>query len=155
MLCTLETPVYQLQSLSAWRTEVWACAERELYLLPSPVIFPAPFFSFAGHLLGRLHFGGEKFFDRRIRCIGRKCGSRCVVEQDIHVNFWVNFTWFSLCRFVCPLTETCSFWCGLKDLLTSSCTSYWQSCPWPLKLMTTHGILHRMWWLWAVQERMG
>ena len=49
---------------------------------------------------------------------GSKCGSRWVVEQDIHVNFRVNFTWFSLCLFVCPLTESCSFWRGLKDLFT-------------------------------------
>ena len=43
---------------------------------------------------------------------------------------------------------------GVAWKISSSCAKYWQSCPWPLELMTTHGI-HRMWWFWAVQERMG
>ena len=92
--CALCGLLFQLQSLSAWRTEVWACIERELYLLPFPVIFPAPVFSFAGHLLGRLRFGGKSFWESFliVGLYGRKCGSRWVVEQDIHVNFCVNLT---------------------------------------------------------------
>ena len=153
MLCTLQTSVPVAKSISL---ENWSLSMRRKRALSPPLscYFPCPIFFFCWAFTRKASFWGGKFFDRRIRCIGRKCGSRCVVEQDIHVNFWVNFTWFSLCLLVCPLTETCSFWCGVKDLLTSSCTSYWQSCPWPLKLMTTHGI-HRMWWFWAVQERMG
>ena len=52
------------------------------------------------------------------------------------------------CEFLGQLYMVFSLpFCLSLDLLTSSCTSYWQSCPWPLTLMTTHEI-HRMWWLY-------
>ena len=44
---------------------------------PLQLLFLPPFFSFAGHLLGRLHFGGKSFWEKLFDCIGldgRKCG---------------------------------------------------------------------------------
>ena len=51
----------------------------------------------------------------RILGLGERKG-RWAMEQDFHGDFQVNVTWF-FCLFLrYPLTELCSFWCGLKDL---------------------------------------
>ena len=38
------------------------------------------------------------------------------MKQGFHGNFQVNVTWFLPCSLV-SLTELCSFWYGLKNLL--------------------------------------
>ena len=48
---------------------------------------------------------------------------------------FLPFSWVSL-------TELWSFWYGLKDLFTLQVG--WQSCPWPLKLMTSQAV-ERTW----------
>ena len=88
-----------------------------LFLSPSSLAFPAPFFSFVGHLLGFILEG--KFFGIAFRIIGldgRKC--RRVVEQDFHRNFGSTFHGFFLPFSPASLTKSCSFWYGLKDLFT-------------------------------------
>ena len=52
----------------------------------------------------------------RILGLGERKG-RWVVKQDFHGNFRVNVTWFFAFSLV-SLTESCSFWYGLKDLFT-------------------------------------
>ena len=42
---------------------------------------------------------------------------RWVLEQDVHWNCWVKVAWF-LPFSATPLTESYSFWYGLKNLFT-------------------------------------
>ena len=61
-----------------------------------------------------------KFFGKAFRIVGldeREGRLRWVVKKDFHGNFWVNVTWFLPFSPV-SLTESCSFWYGLKDLFT-------------------------------------
>ena len=76
------------------------------------------FFSFAGHLVDFILVG--KFLGKAFRIVGldeREGRLRWVVKKDFHGNFWVNVTWFWPFSLV-SLTESCSFWYGLKDLFT-------------------------------------
>ena len=72
-----------------------------LLLSPSSLAFPAPFFSFVGHLLGFILEG--KFLGIAFRIIGldgRKCS--WVVEQDFHRNFWGQLFMVYFCLFLLP-----------------------------------------------------
>ena len=74
------------------------------------------FFSFAGNLLSFTLLGivfGKAF---RILELDERKGRW--VKQDFHGNFWVNVTWFFLPFSPVSLTESRSFWYGLKDLFT-------------------------------------
>ena len=52
----------------------------------------------------------------RILGLGERKG-RWAIEQDFHGDLQVNLAWFLPFSPV-SLTELCSFWYGLKDLLT-------------------------------------
>ena len=59
----------------------------------------------------------QKVFGKASRILGlNERNGRWVVRQDFHRYFWVNVTWF-LANFLVSLTESCSFWYGLRDLL--------------------------------------
>ena len=99
------------------------------------------FFSFAGHLVGFILVG--KNWGKAFRILGldeRK--GRWVVEQDFHGNFQVNVTWFF------------AFFSGVLDWIVLILVWFErslhyaqvsrQSCPWPLKLMSSQ-VVERTW----------
>ena len=99
------------------------------------------FFSLAGHLVGFILEG--RVFRKAFRILGlgeRKC--RWAMEQDFHADFQVNVTWFF------------TFFSGVLDWIVlilvwferslHSAQVSEESCPWPLKLMTSQR-LERTW----------
>ena len=86
-------------------------------LFINSLFLPHFFFSFAGNSLSFTLLGivfGKAF---RILELDERKG-RWVVKQDFHGSFWVNVTWFFFPFSPVSLTESCSFWYGLKDLFT-------------------------------------
>ena len=107
------------------------------------MLFLPHFFSFAGHLVDFILVG--KFFGKAFRIVGldeREGRLRWVVKKDFHGNFWVNVTWFLPFSLV-SLTESCSFWYGLKDLFTLHKLAD-ESCLGPLKLMMSQ-VIKKKW----------
>ena len=98
------------------------------------LFLPHFFFSLAGHLVGFILVG--RVFRKAFRILGldeRK--GRWVVEQDFHGNFQVNVTWFfALFSGVLDWIVLILVW--FERSLHSAHISG-QSCPWPLKLMTS------------------
>ena len=99
------------------------------------------FFSFAGHLAHFILVG--KVFRKCFRILGldeRK--GTWVVEQDFHGNFWVNVTWFfALFSGVLDWIVLILVWFE-RSLHYAHVSG--QSCPWPLKLMTSQ-VVEGMW----------
>ena len=119
----------------------WSWLNFSLSFLPSFFAFLAPFFSFAGHLVGFILVG--KVFRKAFRILGldeRK--GRWVVEQDFHGNFQVHVTWF-FASFSGVLDWIVLILVWFERSLHSAQVSE-QSCPWPLKLMTSQRV-QRTW----------
>ena len=145
--CTLGGLLISMQNISL---QSWGMCKKKNFDLtftfcflsfPLFVIFLPHFFSLAGHLVGFILVG--KVLEKAFRILGldeRK--GRWVVEQDFHGNFQVNVTWFF------------AFFSGVLDWIVlilvwferslHSAQVSRQSCPWPLKLMTSH-VVQRMW----------
>ena len=95
------------------------------------------FFSLAGHLVGFILVW--KVFRKAFRILGldeRKGG--WVVEQGFHGNFQVNGTWFFCLSLRCPWLN-CAHSCMVWKTSHSAQVSR-QSCPWPLKMMTSQAV---------------
>ena len=108
-----------------------------LSFLPSFFTFLTSFFSFAGQL-GVSYFVGKDFRQAfRILELHDRKGS-WVVEQDVHGNFQVNVTWF-FAFFLGALAWIVLMVVWFERSLQSVHVSG-QSCPWPLKLMTSQGV---------------
>ena len=134
---------------------VWACAESKfsfwglkvtkqswllLFAFFPPLFFHFSyliFFSLAGQL-GVSYFVGKDFRQafRILELHDRK--GRWVVEQDVHGNFQVNVTWFSA-FFLGALAWIVLILVWFERSLHSVHVSG-QSCPWPLKLMTSQAV---------------
>ena len=110
------------------------------------------FFSLAGHLVGFILVGRVFRKAFRILGLGERKG-RWAMEQDFHGDFQVNVTWF-FASFSDVLHWIVLILVWFERSLHSAHVSG-QSCPWPLKLMTSqaeedpHGRLR------AAQGRMG
>ena len=108
-----------------------------LSFLPSFFTFLTSFFSFAGQL-GVSYFVGKDFRQAfRILELHDGKGSR-VVEQDVHGNFQVNVTcFFAFFSSVLHWIVLIVVWFerSLHSVHVSG-----QSCPWPLKLMTSQAV---------------
>ena len=95
------------------------------------------FFSLAGHLVGFILVGRVFRKAFRILGLGERKG-RWAMEQDFHGDFQVNVTWFF------------AFFSGVLDWIVlilvwferslHSAHISGQSCPWPLKLMTSQAV---------------
>ena len=114
---------------------------------PLFLLFLPHFFSFAGHLVDFILVGKvfrKAFRIFRITTVDHDGKGRWVVEQDFHGSFQVNVTrFFAFFSWPVSLTELCLFWFGWKDVFRSTQVSG-QSCPWPLKLMTSQAV-EAMW----------
>ena len=99
--------------------------------------FPHFFFCWAFRRLRRA-FWWERFYCKnalRILKLDERKG-RWVVEQDFHGNFWVNVTWF-FCLFLRWPWLNCADSGMVWKISSLSAHISGQSCPWPLKLMTS------------------
>ena len=95
------------------------------------------FFSLAGHLVGFILVGivFRKAF--RIIGLGERKG-RWVMEQDFHGDVWVSVTWF-FASFSGVLDWIVLILVWFERSLHSAQVSE-ESCPWPLKLMTSRRV---------------
>ena len=107
--------------------------------LSSPLfsLFLPHFFSFAGQL-DVSYFVGKDFRQafRILELHDRK--GRWVVEQDVHGNFQVSVTWY-FAFFLGALAWIVLIVVWFERSLHSVDVSG-QSCPWPLKLMTSQAV---------------
>ena len=127
-----------------------------LSLLPSFSIFLPHFFSFAGHLVGFILVG--RVFRKAFRILGLgESKGRWVMEQDFHGDFQVLVTWF-FASFSGVLDWIVLILVWFERSLHSAQVSR-QSCPWPLKLMTSQVVEGRCMctgsFLWVAQGQMG
>ena len=99
------------------------------------------FFSLAGHLVGFILVGIVFRNSFRILGLGERKG-RWVMEQDFHADFQVKVTWF-FASFSGVLDWIVLILVWFERSLRSAQVSG-QSCPWPLKLMTSQGV-ERTW----------
>ena len=99
------------------------------------------FFSLAGHLVGFILVGGVFRKAFRILGLGERKG-RWAMEQDFHGDFQVNITWF-FASFSCVLDWIVLIVVWFERSLHSAQVSE-ESCPWPLKLMTSQRV-ERTW----------
>ena len=111
--------------------------------LSSPLfsLFLPHFFSLAGHLVGFVLVG--RVFRKAFRILG--LGERegmWAHEQDFHGDFQVNVTWF-FASFSGVLDWIVLILVWFERSLHSAQVSE-QSCPWPLKLMTSQRV-ERTW----------
>ena len=113
-----------------------------LSLLPSFFAFLASFFfSLAGHLVDFILVGRAFRKAFRILGLGERKG-RWVMEQDFHGDFQVKVTWFFAC-FSGVLDWIVLILVWFERSLHSAQVSK-ESCPWPLKLMTSQWV-ERTW----------
>ena len=113
-----------------------------LSLLPSLFTFLASFFFYiAGHLVGFILVGRVFRKAFRILGLGERIG-RWVMEQDFHGDFQVLVTWF-FASFSGVLDWIVLILVWFERSLHSAQVSE-ESCPWPLKLMTSQRI-ERTW----------
>ena len=130
--------------------EVRACVKSDTAVLTftfrflsSPLfsLFLPHFFSLAGRLVGFILVGivFRKAF--RILGLGERKG-RWAMEQDFHGDFQVNVTWF-FASFSGVLEWIVLILVCFERSLHSAQASG-QSCPWPLKLMTSQRV-ERTW----------
>ena len=104
-------------------------------------LFLPHFFSLAGHLVGFILVG--RAFRKAFRILGlRERKGRWAMEQDFHGDFQVNVTWFfASLSGVLDWIVLILVW--FERSLHSAQVSG-QSCPWPLKLMTSQRV-ERTW----------
>ena len=95
------------------------------------------FFSLAGHLIGFILVARVFTKAFRILGLGERKG-RWVMEQDFHGDFQVNVRWFFAC-FSGVLDWIVLILVWLERFLHSAQVSE-ESCPWPLKLITSQRI---------------
>ena len=99
------------------------------------------FFSLAGHLVGFILVGRVFRKAFRILGLGERKG-RWAMEQDFHGDFQVNVTWF-FASFSGVLDWIVLILVWFERFLHSAQVSE-ESCPWPLKLMTSQRV-ERTW----------
>ena len=99
------------------------------------------FFSLAGHLVGFILVGRVFRKAFRILGLGERRG-RWLMEQDFHGDFQVNVTWF-FASFSGVLDWIVLILAWFERSLHSAQASA-ESCPWPLKLMTSQRV-ERTW----------
>ena len=99
------------------------------------------FFSLAGHLVGLILVGRVFRKAFRILGLGERKG-RWVMEQDFHEDFQVLVTWF-FASFSSVLDWIVLILVWFERSLHSAQVSE-ESCPWPLKLMTSQRV-ERTW----------
>ena len=99
------------------------------------------FFSLAGHLVGFILVGVVFSKAFRILGLGERKG-RLVMEQDFHGDFQVNVTWF-FASFSGVLDWIVLILVWFERSRHSAQVSE-ESCPWPLKLMTSQRV-ERTW----------
>ena len=99
------------------------------------------FFSLAGHLVGFILVGRVFRKAFRILGLGERKG-RWVMEQDFHGDFQVLVTWF-FASFSGVLDWIVLILVWFERSLHSAQVSE-ESCPWPLKLMTSQRV-ERTW----------
>ena len=99
------------------------------------------FFSLAGHLVGFILVGRVFRKAFRILGLGERKG-RWAMEQDFHGDFQVNVTWF-FASFSGVLDWIVLILVWFERSLHSAQVSE-ESCPWPLKLMTSQRV-ERTW----------
>ena len=134
--------------------EVRACAESKIssdtavltftfHFLSSPLfsLFLPHFFSLAGHLVGFILVGRVFRKAFRILGLGERKG-RWAMEQDFRGDFQVNVTWF-FASFSGVLDWIVLILVWFERSLHSAQVSE-ESCPWPLKLMTSQRV-ERTW----------
>ena len=111
--------------------------------LSSPLfsLFLPHFFSLSGHLLGFVLVGRVFRKAFRILWLGERKG-RWAMEQDFHGDLQVNVTWF-FASFSGILDWIVLIPLWFERSLHSAQVSG-QSCPWPLKLMTSQRV-ERTW----------
>ena len=115
---------------------------RKPSLLPSFFAFLASFFiSLAGHLVGFILVGRVYRKAFRILGLGERKG-RWVMEQDFHGDFQVNVTWFFAC--LCGVLDWIVLILVWFERFLHSVQVSEESCPWPLKLMTSQRV-ERTW----------
>ena len=115
---------------------------RKLSLLPSFFAFLASFFiSLAGHLVGFILVGRVFRKAFRILGLGERKG-RWAMQQDFHGDFQVNVMWF-FASFSGVLDWIVLILVWFERSLHSAQVSK-ESCPWPLKLMTSQRV-ERTW----------
>ena len=113
-----------------------------LSLLPCFFAFLAWFFfSLAGHLVGFILVGRVFRKAFRILGLGERKG-RWAMQQDFHADFQVNVTWF-FASFSGVLDWIVLILVWFARSLHSAQVSE-ESCPWPLKLMTSQRV-ERTW----------
>ena len=95
------------------------------------------FFSLAGHLVGFILVGRVFRKAFRILGLGERKG-RWAMEQDFHGDFQVNVTWF-FASFSGVLDWIVLILVWFERPLHSTQVSE-ESCPWPLKLMTSQRV---------------
>ena len=122
-------------------TAVLTFTFRFLSSLLFSLFLPHFFFSLAGHLVGLILVGRVFRKDFRILGLGERKG-RWVMEQDFHGDFPVNVTWFFAC-FSGVLDWIVLILVWFERCLHSAQVSE-ESCPWPLKLMTSQWV-ERTW----------
>ena len=128
--------VFRFKSDTAVLTFTFRFPSSPLFLL-----FLPHFFSVAGHLVGFFLVG--KVFRKAFRILGldeRK--GMWVVEQDFHCNFQVNVTRFF--AFFSGVLDWIVFILVWFERPLHSAHVSRQSCPWPLKLMTSQ-VVEGMW----------
>ena len=99
------------------------------------------FFSLAGHLVGFVLVGRVFRKAFRILGLGERKG-RWAMEQDFHGDFQVNVTWFSASFSGVPDWIVLILVWFERSLHSAQVSA--QSCPWPLKLMTSQRV-ERTW----------
>ena len=99
------------------------------------------FFSLAGHLVGFVLLGRVFRKAFRILGLGERKG-RWAMEQDFHGDFQVNVTWF-FTSFSGVLSWIVLILVWFQRSLHSAQVKG-QSCPWPLRLMTSQTV-ERTW----------
>ena len=104
-------------------------------------LFLPHFFSLTGHLVGFILVGIVFRKPFRILGLGERKG-RWAMEQDFHGDFQVNVTWF-FASFSCVLDWIVLILVWFERSFHSAQVSG-QSCPWPLKLMTSQRV-ERTW----------
>ena len=139
--CTLCGLLIQMQNISL---QSLGMHRKQNFTFSPPLLFCFScliFFSLVGHLVGFILVGRVFRKAFRILGLGERKG-RWAMEQNFHGDFQVNVTWF-FASFSGVLDWIVLILVWFERSLQSAQVSE-QSCPWPLKLMTSQGV-ERTW----------